>query len=137
MTIRTPRQTHTLRLPALLPHGVVLWLQFVDLALLLQIEDDDRAGGGSAQPVAVGRENEGVDFVASGEGVEVFRLVEVPEHGSTVLASGGAERAVRGDGDGIDVARVTNVVGLDAAGRKFPHLRKSASCLFHLVKVPL
>ncbi len=75
-----------------------------------------------------------MDFVASGEGVEVFRLVEVPEHGSTVLASGSAERAVGGDGDGIDIARVTDVVGLDAAGCKFPHLWKSASCLFDLVE---
>ena len=46
----------------------------------------------------------------------MFRFVEVPEHGCAVLAAGGAEGAVGGDGDGVYVARVPDVVGLDAAG---------------------
>jgi hypothetical protein len=35
-----------------------------------------------------------VDLVVGVQGVEVLGLVEVPEHGGTVLATGGAERAV-------------------------------------------
>lgn len=63
-----------------------------------------------------------MDLVAGGEGVEMFGLVEVPEHGGAVFTAGGAEGAVRGDGDGVDVAGVADVVGLDAAGRELPDL---------------
>lgn len=63
-----------------------------------------------------------MDLVAGGEGVEVFRLVEVPEHGGSVLAAGGAEGSIGGDGDGVDVAGVADVVGLNAAGSEFPDL---------------
>lgn len=63
-----------------------------------------------------------MDLVAGGEGVEVLGLVQVPEHGCAVFAAGGAEGAVGGDGDGVDVAGVADVVGLDAAGGEFPDL---------------
>ena len=53
----------------------------------------------------------------------MLALVEVPEHGGTVLTTGGAEGSVRGDGDGVDVASVTDVVSLDAAGGEFPDLK--------------
>lgn len=52
----------------------------------------------------------------------MLRLVQIPEHGDAVLATGGTERAIGGDGDGVDVAGVSNVVGLDAAGGEFPNL---------------
>merc|ERR1719147_75086 len=46
----------------------------------------------------------------------------VPEHGLGVLATAGAERAVRGHGDSVEVASVTNVVGLQLAVGQVPHL---------------
>lgn len=115
LAVCAPRQTHALRLLALLADLHVLRLELVHLALLLQVEDDDAAGRRGAEPVSVRREDEGVDLVAGGEGVEVFGLVQIPQHGGAVLAAGGAERAVGGDGDGVDVAGVADVVGLDAA----------------------
>ena len=57
-----------------------------------------------------------MDLVTGYQGVEMFRLVQVPEHRCSIFASGGTEGAVGGDGDGIDVARVADVVGLNAAG---------------------
>lgn len=72
-----------------------------------------------------------MDLVTGVEGVEVLGLVEIPEHGNTVLATGGAERAIGGDGDGVDVARVTDVVSLETAGSELPDL------LISLVAVPL
>lgn len=87
LPIRTPRQTHALRLPTLLTHGRIFGLQLVNLALLLEIEDDDGARRGGAEPVSVRGEDEGVDLVAGGQGVEVLGLVEVPEHGCTVFAA--------------------------------------------------
>ena len=122
LAVGAPGQGDTLGLTALLANLHVLGLQLINLALLLEVEDDDAGGGSSAQPVAVGREDKGVDLVTGGQGVEVLGLVQVPEHGGSVLATGGAERAIGGDGDGVDVAGVTDVVSLDAAGSEFPDL---------------
>jgi hypothetical protein len=63
-----------------------------------------------------------VDLVAGAQRVQVLRLVEIPEHRGTVLATGSAERSVGGDGDGVDVAGVADVVGLELAGGEFPNL---------------
>ena len=122
LAIGGPGEGDALGLAGLLADVLELGLELVDLALLLEIEDDDAAGGGSAEPVAVGGEDEGVDLVVGVERVEVLALVEVPEHGGTVLATGGAERAIGGDGDGVDVAGVTDVVSLELAGRELPNL---------------
>jgi len=65
-----------------------------------------------------------VDFVAGVQGVKVFGFVEVPEHGCAVFAAGGAEGAVWGDGDGVDVAGVPDVVSLDAASSQIPDLHE-------------
>lgn len=94
LAIGAPGQRDALGLAALLANLHVLGLQLVNLGLLLEVEDDDAGSGGGAQPVAVGREDEGVDLIAGGEGVEVLRLVQVPEHGGSVLASGRAEGAI-------------------------------------------
>ena len=91
--------------------------------LALEIEDLDAAGSGSTKPVTVGGEDEGVDDVTSFERVEVLALVEVPEHGDTVLATGGSERTVGGDGDSVDVSSVAVVVGLQLELGEFPDLK--------------
>jgi hypothetical protein len=129
LAVGAPGQGDTLGLPALLANLHVLGLQLVNLALLLEVEDDDARGGGSAQPVAVGREDEGVDLVTGGERVQVLGLVQVPEHGGSVLATRGAEGAIGGDGDGVDVAGVANVVRLDAARGELPNLYKDCQLL--------
>ena len=123
MTISTPYQADAvwfLRLLALLD---VVWLEFINLVLLLEVEDGDGGSGGSAEPVSVRREDKSVDLIASLQRVKVFRLVQIPQHGGTVLATGSAQRTIRRDGDGVDVASVTDMVGLDAAGGEFPDLR--------------
>lgn len=122
LAVGGPGEGDTLGLPALLAGGGELGLELVDLALLLEVEDDDGAGSSSAEPVAVGGEDEGVDLVVGVEGVQVLGLVEVPEHGGAVLATGSAEGSIGGDGDGVDVASVANVVGLQLAGVELPNL---------------
>ena len=92
--IARPAKRNTLRLTALLAHLHVFRLEFINLALLLQVEDDDRAGSGGAEPVAVGREDKGVDLVAGRERVEVLGLVQIPEHGRAVFTAACAEGAV-------------------------------------------
>lgn len=122
LTIGAPSQADTFRLPALFADLQVFGLELVNLALFLEVEDDDTAGSSSAKPVTIRGEDEGVDLVTSSEGIEMLGLIEVPEHGGTVLATRSAERAVRRDGDGVDVTSMTNMIGLDAARCKLPDL---------------
>ena len=91
-------------------------------ALGFQVEDLDAGGGGGAEPVPVRAEDEGVDDVTSLERVEVLALVKVPKHGDAVLAAGGSKRTIGGDRDGVDVAGVAVVVGLQLELRKLPDL---------------
>lgn len=127
LTIGRPSQADTLGILALLADRGELRLKLVDLALLLEVEDDDAAGGGSTKPVSVGGEDKSVDLIVGIEGVKVLGLVKVPEHGGTVLTTGSTERAVGGDGDGVDVTGVANVVGLELAGVELPNLWDSVS----------
>lgn len=124
LAISRPGQGNTLGLSALLANSGELGLELIDLGLLLEVEDDDAAGGSSAEPVSVGGEDESVDLVVGVEGVQVLGLVEIPEHGGAVLAAGSAERTVGGDGDGVDVASVTDVVGLQLAAGQLPDLMR-------------
>ena len=94
----------------------------VDDDLGLEVPDLDALLGGSAEPVSVGAKDEGVDDVASFETVESLAFVEVPEHGSAVLASGSAEGAVGGNGDGVQIASVANKVGEELARGEVPDL---------------
>lgn len=93
-------------------------------SLALEVEDFDACSGGSAEPVTVRGEDEGVDDVTSLKGVEVLALVKVPEHGDAVLATGGSERTIWRHGDGVDVAGVAVVVGLQLELLQFPNLRR-------------
>jgi hypothetical protein len=52
----------------------------------------------------------------------VLALVEVPEHGDAVLSARGGEGTVGGDGEGVDVPGVAEVVGLQLALVKLPDL---------------
>ena len=100
-------------------------------SLRLEVEDLDRRSGGGAEPVPVGGEDERVDNVAGLERVEVLALVEVPKHGDAVLATGGGEGSIGGDGEGVDVAGVAVVVGLELALGELPDLVVSFARLRH------
>jgi len=54
----------------------------------------------------------------------VLRLVKVPEHGGSVLSTRSAKGSIWGDGDGVDVTGVTDVVSLEAAGGELPNLNE-------------
>jgi len=96
--------------------------ELINNGLGLEIPDLDARVGGSAQPVAVRREGEGVDNIASLKRVEMLGVVQVPEHDNTVLATGSAKRTVRADSDSVDITSVANVVGSELALGEFPNL---------------
>lgn len=96
--------------------------ELIDNGLALKVKDLDAAGGGSAEPVAVRAEDQGVDDIAGLQRVQVLAIVEVPQHGNTILATRGSERTVRRDRDGVDVAGVAIVVGTKLALAELPNL---------------
>lgn len=89
--------------------GVVL-VEVRNNVLGFEIPNDDTRVCTSAEPVAVGGKDEGVDDVTSVEGVEVLAFVKVPEHGNTVLSTRGAKGTVGRNSDGVDVTRVSSEV---------------------------
>lgn len=52
----------------------------------------------------------------------MLALVEIPEHGNTILTTRSGKRAIGRDRDGVDVASVTVVVGLQFELGQFPDL---------------
>lgn len=54
-------------------------------------------------------------LIAGVQRIEVLGLVEIPEHGRTVFTARRAKRAIGRDGDGVDVARMADVIGLNPA----------------------
>ena len=122
LTVGGPGEREALGVSRVLANTGELGLELIDDALGLEIEDLDARGGGSAEPVAVGREDESVDSVTSLERVEVLAVGKLPKHGDTVLATGGAERSIGRDSDRVDVASVAVVVGLQLALAELPNL---------------
>merc|ERR1719323_2812542 len=99
-----------------------LWPQILHKVLALKVPDLDGGAGGGAQPVPVGGEGQAVDGVSAVQGVQMLPIIEVPEHGPSVLASTGTQRTVRAEGDGVKISSVTNVVGLQLAVGQVPDL---------------
>lgn len=81
-------------------------LDLINHGLGFQVPDLDGLVGGSDQPVLDRGEDQGVDDVLSIQGVQELALGQVPEKGLVVFSTGGAERAIRGDSDGVQVTGV-------------------------------
>ena len=92
--------------------------------LALEVKYFDAASSSSAQPVAVGGKDKCVDNVASLQRVQVFALIEVPQHGDTVFATGCRQGAVWRNRDSIDVTSVAVVVSLQLELGEFPDLEQ-------------
>lgn len=120
--ISGPGQAGAVGHKGVLAHRGNIDLELVNQALGLQIPDLDALGGGGAQPVSVGGEHEGVDDVTSLKNVQALALGQVPKHGGTVLATGSAQRAIGGDGHGVQVASVALEVGAESAVGQRPDL---------------
>jgi len=93
--------------------------------LALKIPDLDAVIGGGTEPVTVGAEDERVDGLTGVKAVKTLALVKVPEHGSSVLSSGGTERTIGGDTDSVEVSGVANQVIAELAVGECPDLYKT------------
>ena len=97
-------------------------LDLINHGLGFQVPDLDGLVGGSDQPVLDRGEDQGVDDVLSIQGVQELALGQVPEKGLVVFSTGGAERAIRGDSDGVQVTGVANQGAGVLQGRGGPDL---------------
>ena len=123
-TVRRPLEGRAVRLLGLLANRRELRDEFVNDGLGLEVPDLDAGLGRRAQPVAVRGEAQAVDDVTRIEGVQALPFTEVPKHGDAILTAGGAQGSVRRDGDGVDVASVTNEVGANLAVGEVPDLHE-------------
>eukprot|EP00730_Choanoeca_flexa_P013153 TRINITY_DN5016_c0_g1_i2.p1 TRINITY_DN5016_c0_g1~~TRINITY_DN5016_c0_g1_i2.p1 ORF type:complete len:288 (-),score=31.76 TRINITY_DN5016_c0_g1_i2:398-1261(-) len=119
LTVSRPGQADAAR-GSLASHSSGLQLVHNDLGL--EVPNLDGGASRRAQPVAVGAEGQRLNGLRGIQGVQVLALVEVPEHGLTVLAARGTQRAVGGDSHRVEVALVTNVVRAQLAVGQVPDL---------------
>ena len=123
-TVRRPLEGGAVRLLGLLANRRELRAELVDDGLGFEVPNLDAGLGRRAQPVAAGGEAQAVNDVTRIEGVQSLALAEIPKHGDAILAAGGAQGTVRRDGDGVDVAGVTNKVGANLAVGEVPDLHE-------------
>mmetsp|Transcript_28662 Transcript_28662/g.34818 ORF Transcript_28662/g.34818 Transcript_28662/m.34818 type:complete len:265 (+) Transcript_28662:31-825(+) len=123
-SISGPVQADAVRDLGLLADWREVGAQVVNDALALQVPDLDAGVGGSAQPVAVGAEAQGVDNVAGIKRVQTLALSEIPQHSNPVLATGGTQGTVGGDSHCVDVAGMTGQVGAELAVSQVPNLNQ-------------
>jgi len=90
--------------------------------LALKIKDFNTAGSGRTEPVSIGREYKCVYNIPRFEGVEVFPLIQIPEHGDAILAPRSSQRTIRRYRNGIDETGVTIVISLQLEFGQLPDL---------------
>lgn len=125
LTISRPSKRDALRNLRVFTNREEFRAEVINNSFRLQVPDFDGGTSSSAEPVAVRAEAESVDFSTSLKSVEVFALVEIPEHGNTVFTTRSTERTVRRDSNSVQVASVTNVVGAEFAVGKIPDFNEA------------
>mmetsp|Transcript_13390 Transcript_13390/g.26055 ORF Transcript_13390/g.26055 Transcript_13390/m.26055 type:complete len:216 (-) Transcript_13390:369-1016(-) len=120
---------------SLLANGREVGFQLVHDELGLEVPNLDAGVGRGAKPVAVRREDHRVDDVAALERIQMLALVQVPEHGSAILAARRAQRAIRRHGHRVKVAGVARKVGAQLAVGEVPHLDQLVPAARHNQRV--
>merc|ERR1711973_691763 len=87
LSVGRPGQGNTIGGTSFTTEADDLWFEFVHNTLGFQIPDLDCGSRCSTEPVTVGTESQGVDHVASLQGVEVLPFVQIPQHGFAVFTA--------------------------------------------------
>lgn len=125
MTVSRPSKRDTLRGSGFFAGFGEFRAEFIDNRFGFKVPNLDTATSGSTQPVTVGGEAECVDDIASFQTVKVFAFVQIPEHGDSVLTTRSAKRTIGGNGDGVNITSVTDVVGSEFALCEIPNFDNS------------
>ena len=96
--------------------------ELLDHVLALKIPNLDGWASGSAQPVAVGRKAKRVDCVGVIQSVQMFAIIEIPQHGFGILTTRSTQRTIGRHGYSVKITRVSNVVGLQFTISQIPYL---------------
>lgn len=84
--------------------------------------DLDGRSSSSAKPVSVRTEAQTVDGISVIQSIQVLVVIKIPEHGLGILATGGAQRAVRRHSHRIQVPAVAVVVSFELTVGQAPDL---------------
>lgn len=125
LTVSRPGHRQALRRISLAVLGVLrddFILELINHGLAFKIPDLDGRSGSGAKPVSVGGEAQGIDDVGVIQSVQPLVVVQVPQHGLAVLATGGTQGTVRRDGDSVQVTSVVIVILLKSAVGQVPDL---------------
>lgn len=94
---------------------------YYQFATVISYPNLDGGSKRSAQPVSVWREAKSGDDVIVVKGVQVFAVVQVPQHSFAVFTAASAKRSVRRNRHRVQVTVMALVVDLDAAISQVPH----------------
>ena len=117
--------------PFLVAHVKLFRPQSVHNNLAFQIPNLDAFVRGGAEPVPIGRKDEGMDDFTGIQRVQPLALVQIPQHGGAVFAPRGAETAVGRDADGVEIPGVTHQIVAELAVGQGPHLDESIPSARH------
>jgi hypothetical protein len=121
-TISRPRQAHGIRRLRAFTNVLKIRAELLNKTLGLEIPNLNARLSGSAQPVTVRGEAQRVNNITSIEGIEALALSKIPKHGNAILATRGAQRTIRRNCDGVDIALMTGKVVAQFAVGQVPDL---------------
>jgi hypothetical protein len=121
-SICAPVQAHAIRDLGLLADECEVRAQLVNNALAFQVPNLDARLSRGTQPVPVRAEAKRVDNITGIQRVQPLALRQIPQHGDTILASAGAQGAIRRHRHGVHIASVPDQVGPNLAVGEVPHL---------------
>lgn len=96
--------------------------KFLNHLLACQIPNFNRRSIGDTQPVAIGREAQGIDDVVVVQSVQVLAIIQIPQQSLAILATGSAQWSIGRDSDGVQISIVSIVVQLQLAICQIPDL---------------
>jgi hypothetical protein len=120
--ISRPRQADCIRRLRALTNVLKLRAELLNKTLGFKIPNLNARLSSSAQPVTVGGEAKRVNDVTSIERVETLALSKIPKHGNAILATRGAKRTIRRDGNGVDITLMSSKVVAQFAVGQVPDL---------------
>jgi len=126
VTISTPCQRDGFGLATVRgsEESFIVGVQLGDLFLAFKIPNLNAVRSGSTQPIAIGRESQGMDDASSIKSIQRLVLDQIPEIGNLVTAARGTEGTVGRDGDGVQITLMSFQILDQLAVSQAPDLNK-------------
>jgi len=123
LTVITPCKRDAIRFSSI---SDIVYAELIDNILGLEVPDANNGTRGTTEPVAVGRECKSINNATTlHKGIQVTRVVKIPEHNGTFLTTRSTERAIRRYSYTVNITLVTNAVGAKLAVLEVPDLNEA------------